>query len=76
MKALKKLFAISVLMLSLPVAGHAEGGVIPPSQMKNPWLDCGIGAMIFTETKWAAVTSNVIWDLGTTAVTSGASTPN
>jgi len=36
----------------------------------NPWTDCGIGAMIFDNTKWAAAISNVIWDLGTTAVTS------
>ncbi|MBI1422149.1 MAG: DUF3015 domain-containing protein [Gammaproteobacteria bacterium] len=36
----------------------------------NPWIDCGIGAMIFPDTTWAAVSSNIIWDLGTTAVTS------
>ena len=42
----------------------------------NPWVDCGIGAMIFDETAWAAVTSNVIWDLGTTAVTSDQSSQN
>lgn len=39
----------------------------------NPWTDCGIGAMIFDETKWAAVISNVIWDFGITATTSAAS---
>src|SRR5712692_9096400 len=39
----------------------------------NPWEDCGIGAMLFNETTWAAVISNVIWDLGTTAVTSNIS---
>jgi len=39
----------------------------------NPWVDCGIGAMIFTDTQWAAVSSNIIWDLGTTAVISNAS---
>ena len=40
---------------------------------KNPWTDCGIGAMIFDNTKWAAAISNVIWDYGTTAVTSNIS---
>nr|WP_087016220.1 DUF3015 family protein [Thaumasiovibrio subtropicus] len=39
----------------------------------NPWVDCGIGAMIFPNTAPGAVISNVIWDLGTTAVTSAGS---
>jgi Protein of unknown function (DUF3015) len=41
----------------------------------NPYTDCGIGAALFTETKWAAVTSNVIWDLGITALISATSSP-
>lgn len=41
----------------------------------NPFRDCGIGAALFSDTAWAAVTSNVIWDLGTTAVTSATSSP-
>ena len=40
---------------------------------KNIWRDCGIGALIFTETKWAAVTSNIIWDLGITGSSSTSS---
>ena len=36
----------------------------------NPFRDCGIGAALFPDTSWAAVSSNVIWDVGTTAVTS------
>jgi hypothetical protein len=36
----------------------------------NPWQDCGIGAMVFPDNGVAAAISNVIWDLGTTAVTS------
>lgn len=39
----------------------------------NPWTDCGIGAMIFPTTPVGAVISNVIWDAGTTAVTSNIS---
>jgi Protein of unknown function (DUF3015) len=46
-----------------------------PGSGPNPWADCGIGAALFTETKWAAVTSNVIWDLGTTALTSATASP-
>ncbi|MBL8523627.1 MAG: DUF3015 family protein [Betaproteobacteria bacterium] len=41
----------------------------------NPFSDCGIGAALFSETKWAAVTSNVIWDVGTTAVISATASP-
>ena len=36
----------------------------------NPYTDCGIGAALFPNTNWAAVTSNVIWDVGTTALIS------
>ena len=44
----------------------------------NPWLDCGIGAMIFPDdnVEVGAGISNVIWDLGTTAVTSAQSSPD
>lgn len=41
----------------------------------NPFSDCGIGAALFSETKWAAVSSNVIWDVGITALTSATSSP-
>jgi len=41
----------------------------------NPYRDCGIGAALFPSTNWAAVTSNVIWDIGTTAVTSATVSP-
>lgn len=41
----------------------------------NPFTDCGIGAALFPDTHWAAVTSNVIWDIGTTAVTSATMSP-
>lgn len=36
----------------------------------NPWKHCGIGATIFDDNETAAAISNIIWDLGTTAVTS------
>ena len=55
-----------VLLFTLTVA---FGGV---SFAANPWTDCGIGRMIFddADNKGWASSSNVIWDLGTTAVTS------
>ncbi|GMM85873.1 DUF3015 family protein [Pseudoalteromonas sp. MTN2-4] len=39
----------------------------------NPWADCGIGAMVFPDNGTAASISNIIWDLGTTAVSSNVS---
>ena len=55
---LKKLFLVPVLIFSLN------------SNAANPYVDCGIGAALFPNTDWAAVTSNVIWDAGTTALIS------
>lgn len=46
-----------------------------PGSGPNPFADCGVGAAIFQETKWAAATSNIIWDIGTTAVTSATLSP-
>jgi len=41
----------------------------------NPYSDCGIGAALFPEHNVGATISNVIWDLGTTAVTSATASP-
>jgi len=71
MKLLKGL-AVAVLMAAVPMTGVAQ----EKKKDLNPWVDCGIGAMIFDETHWAAVSSNIIWDLGTTAVISNASSQN
>lgn len=51
-------------------AANGEVGTAP-----NPYSDCGIGAAMFAGTPWAAATSNVIWDLGSTAVTSATLSP-
>ena len=56
--------------LSYPTLAAGAGGSGP-----NPYSDCGIGAALFKNTNWAAVTSNVTWDLGTTAVTSATASP-
>lgn len=44
----------------------------------NPWLDCGLGAMIFPDENLeiGAGISNVTWDLGTTALTSASASPD
>lgn len=61
--------AISAASMSVHAADKA------PGSGPNPFSDCGIGAALFKDTKWAAVSSNVIWDIGTTAVTSATASP-
>ena len=62
------------LMTALPLVAVAdeekEQGSGP-----NPYSECGIGAAIFPNTGWAAASSNVIWDIGITAVVSALSSP-
>jgi hypothetical protein len=41
----------------------------------NPWQQCGLGAMVFPDNGTVAAISNIIWDLGTTAVSSNISSP-
>ncbi|MGH1468359.1 MAG: DUF3015 family protein [Bdellovibrionales bacterium] len=61
---MKKVLLTSIAFLAFGFTAQAEP--------INPWLHCGIGAMIFTkpEHEVAAAISNIIWDLGTTAVSS------
>lgn len=61
--------ALSFGFTSATIAKEATGSG------PNPFVDCGIGAALFPDTHWAAVTSNIIWDAGTTAVTSATSSP-
>ena len=49
-------------------------GVMPANAV-NPYRQCGIGAAIFPDNGTAAAISNVIWDLGSTAITSATLTP-
>ena len=65
-------FAVAAFVSSISLSAAAADAV---GSGPNPYSDCGIGAALFTETHWAAVTSNVIWDLGTTAVTSATLSP-
>lgn len=45
----------------------------PAFAAKNAWTQCGIGAMFFPRTGWAAASSNIIWDAGITGSTSSSS---
>lgn len=66
-----KFISVAALSISSQVSFAAgEVGSGP-----NPFVDCGIGAALFPNTDWAAVSSNVIWDIGTTAVTSATASP-
>lgn len=69
----KMLFALAIGVLTL-------GALSPvwaeePARNINPWQHCGIGAAIFDENETAAAISNVIWDSGTTAVSSATVSP-
>ena len=68
-----KIFRTGVLcgLFSFSMAASAKN--------PNPWTDCGIGALIFSEVEGAgkalAAISNIIWDLGTTGSSSSSSSP-
>lgn len=72
-KSLVSLVAAGVVVLasSGAIADDAKAAGSGPS----PFVDCGIGAALFPDTDWAAITSNVIWDIGTTAVISATASP-
>lgn len=46
------------------------------ADVENAFSQCGIGAAIFQNNETAAIISNVIWDLGTTALSSQTSSPS
>ncbi|MEM9810628.1 MAG: DUF3015 family protein [Pseudomonadota bacterium] len=75
MKLLLSLASASVAFAA--ASSFAQSGTVM-RDAPNPWLDCGIGAMIFPDDNLevGAGISNVIWDLGTTAVTSAQSSPD
>ena len=67
---MKKLL-LALILITLPLGtafAEKKQGSGP-----NPYVECGIGAAIFPEVHWAAATSNVTWDLGSTALTSAIS---
>lgn len=70
MKKFAFVFAGLCLTASSLVFAAGEQGTGP-----SPYTECGIGAAIFKDTDWAAATSNVTWDLGSTALTSASYSP-
>lgn len=69
------LMAMLVMASSAAMAQNATEDKKTPGSGPNPFRDCGVGAALFPNTGWAAVTSNIIWDIGLTALTSATSSP-
>jgi predicted Zn-dependent protease len=69
------LFSLVLASTALSLSATSLAETKPVGSGPNPYVNCGIGAALFPTTHWAAVTSNIIWDLGTTAVTSATSSP-
>lgn len=74
---MKKIAAALLATLSFAVASGSAIAQESKAQGSgpSPYTECGIGAALFKDTEWAALTSNVIWDIGTTAVTSATMSP-
>lgn len=75
--SIKQVFfsALAGVGLSLAATGVSADNTKQTGSGPNPYRDCGIGAALFPDTHWAAITSNVIWDLGITALTSATASP-
>jgi hypothetical protein len=72
---MKLISLVAVVALSATFTSNLYAADKAAGSGPNPYSDCGIGAALFTENKTLAVTSNVIWDIGTTAVTSATASP-
>lgn len=73
MKKYMVAFVASLTIAGISTTASAQNKV--QGSGPSPYVECGVGAAIFKDTAWAAVTSNIIWDLGTTAVTSATMSP-
>lgn len=59
-------------LLGMQSASGAENG----REFADIYTDCGLGAMIAPNSDAVAAVTNVTWDLGTTAISSNATTPD
>ncbi len=76
MSKFRNLVTVGALSMMIAVSAVSEeGDDKKPGSGPNPFTDCGIGAALFPNTGWAAVSSNVIWDIGVTAVISATASP-
>lgn len=70
---MKKTLISTLLLSTITLLSTSVNAAETQKETLNPWQDCGIGAAVFTENGTAAAISNIIWDLGTTAVSSNVS---
>jgi len=70
---MKKNLTLTAILLTLLLSSQAQAG---DRSFGDIYKECGIGAMIFKSSPIGATVSNVIWDLGTTAVSSNLSSAN
>ncbi len=70
-----KKIVLSATLIGSAIFGQSVMAEGAAGSGPNPFSDCGIGAALFPTVPWAAVTSNIIWDVGTTAVTSATASP-
>jgi hypothetical protein len=68
---MKKLLILALLILAPTVSSAAE----TQGSGANPYTECGIGAALFPTIGWAAALSNIVWDWGSTALSSALTTP-
>jgi len=73
MRYLNSLFFVAAIVACVSSGSAFAAG--RPGSGPSPYVDCGVGASLFPDTHWAAVTSNITWDLGSTALTSATSSP-
>lgn len=62
--------------LLLLVTAFAFASSASAREFADIYTDCGLGAMIAPNNDAVAAVTNVTWDLGTTAITSNASSPD
>lgn len=75
MKKIQKYTAC--LLMSLTLVGLTSTSAFSQEKsVENAFAECGIGAAIFKNNETGAIISNIIWDLGTTALSSQISSPD
>lgn len=75
MKKIVHAMAIAASLCAAAPSFAAEKASKAQGSGPSPYTECGIGAALFPKTPVGAVISNVIWDIGTTAITSAVSSP-
>lgn len=73
---LKKMRMSLVAATSMAAIATTPVNAQEATEIENAFSQCGIGAAIFQNNETAAIISNIIWDLGTTAFSSQTSSPS